>query len=163
MAGAAALALAAGTAAQTAATQEAPDGSRVVLITGTSSGFGRLMVESFARAGWQVLATLREMDGRNAAAAAELLALAEAEGLALSVDEVDVDSEAPVAAGVASALARSGGRLNAVVNNAGIGIYAPVELVPTEAVRRQLETNVLGAHRVARATLPSLPPTPRVA
>lgn len=70
----------------------------VVLITGTSSGFGRLMAETFARKGFRVLATMREVEGRNRPAAEELRSMARAENLSLDVFELDVLSGESVAA-----------------------------------------------------------------
>lgn len=57
----------------------------VVLITGTSTGIGRLMAETCARKGYSVFASMRNTTGRNAAHRADLRALAEAEGLSLDV------------------------------------------------------------------------------
>jgi hypothetical protein len=81
-----AMVAAAGPVRAQAATADQP----VVLITGTSSGFGRLMVETFARNDLRVIATMRNISGRNASAAAELRALASKEQLPINVVEIDV-------------------------------------------------------------------------
>jgi NAD(P)-dependent dehydrogenase (short-subunit alcohol dehydrogenase family) len=118
-----------------------------VLVTGASSGFGRLTVESLARRGHRVVAGLREIGGRNEKAAAELTAFAGN----LRVVELDVTDQDSVDRAVAGL-----DRLDAVVNNAG-GIFAgPVEAFTAEEAARQLDVNVLGALRVGRAVLPGL-------
>ncbi|CQD16674.1 putative short chain oxidoreductase protein [Mycolicibacterium conceptionense] len=61
-----------------------------VLITGTSSGFSRLIAEGYARYGAKVAATMRDINGRNATAAAELRALAHSNNLDLEVIDIDV-------------------------------------------------------------------------
>ncbi|MBA3325027.1 MAG: SDR family NAD(P)-dependent oxidoreductase [Rhodobacteraceae bacterium] len=100
---------------------------KVVLITGTSSGFGRLTAEAFARNGLRVVATMREVDGRNAAAAAELRQLGESNDLAIDVVEIDVLSGDSVLAGVAQAITGAG-RIDLLVSNAGIVVPGPIEL-----------------------------------
>ncbi|MGO1080067.1 SDR family NAD(P)-dependent oxidoreductase [Inquilinus sp. CA228] len=126
----------------------------VVLITGTSSGFGRLMAEGFARQGARVVATMRETRGKNASAAAELAALGSS-GLAIEIVEIDVLSDDSVAAGVARAM-DSAGRIDVLVNNAGIVVPGPVELQPPRYFASNLETNMGGALRMFRAVLPHM-------
>ena len=72
------------------------DSKNIVLITGTSSGFGRLTAETRARQGHTVFASMRNIAGRNATNSAELRALAEAEGLSLHVVELDVTDDTSV-------------------------------------------------------------------
>jgi NAD(P)-dependent dehydrogenase (short-subunit alcohol dehydrogenase family) len=128
---------------------------RVVLVTGASTGFGRLTAEALARRGHQVFAGLRDIAGRNERAAAELTALAAAEGLPLRVVELDVTDQASADQAVA-AVVSAAARIDVVVNNAG-GIFAgPAEAFTAEEVQRQLDVNVLGAVRVNRAALPHL-------
>jgi NAD(P)-dependent dehydrogenase (short-subunit alcohol dehydrogenase family) len=126
-----------------------------VLITGTSSGFGRVTTEVLARAGHRVWATMRGVDGRNAAAAAEIRALAGAEGLAVTVLEMDVRDDASVERAVARAEAESGG-LDVVVNNAGAITLGVSEAFTSEQVHALFDTNVVGVHRVNRAALPAM-------
>jgi NAD(P)-dependent dehydrogenase (short-subunit alcohol dehydrogenase family) len=127
----------------------------VVLITGTSSGFGRLMAEDFARQGARVIATMREVEGRNEPAAEELRALASADGLAIDVVEIDVLSEESVASGVARAMERAG-RIDVLVNNAAIVVPGPVELQPISYFSANLDTNMAGALRMYRAVVPHM-------
>lgn len=127
----------------------------VVLITGTSTGFGRLMAEGFARKGARVIATMREVEGKNAEAAAELRDLASDDGLAIEVVEIDVTSEVSVAAGVARA-AESAGRIDVLVNNAGIVVPGPTELQPIHYFHANIDTNAGGAMRMSKAVVPHM-------
>jgi NAD(P)-dependent dehydrogenase (short-subunit alcohol dehydrogenase family) len=129
--------------------------SGVVLVTGTNSGIGRRTVETFARAGFRVYAGMREPDGKNAAARAELAALARAEGLALDVVALDVTDDAQVEAAVAGILARTG-RIDVLINNAGISLAAPAECSSVEQAKRVFETNYFGPVRLCRAVLPGM-------
>ncbi|MEA2698573.1 MAG: hypothetical protein QOI66_2844 [Myxococcales bacterium] len=122
-----------------------------VLITGAASGIGRATAVFFARKGWRVFAT-----ARNPGAAGELLAEARDNSWQLSVPALDVTSDDSVAAAVSAALAETGGRLDVLVNNAGYYAYGPWEELAPDELRAQLETNLIGVHRVTRAVLPSM-------
>ncbi|MBX7531688.1 SDR family oxidoreductase [Qipengyuania sp. 1XM1-15A] len=124
-----------------------------VLITGCSSGFGRLMAEDFARKGAKVFATMRNLPRPQAD---ELRKLAEAESLDLHVIEIDVTSDEQVAAGVAGAERIAGGAIDVLVNNAGISTAGPIEVQDMEATKLLFDTNVYGPHRLARAVLPGM-------
>lgn len=131
--------------------------TRAVLITGASTGFGALAALSLARRGWQVLASMRDL-----AKADPLLAQAhEAEAGAgagaagtLTPIRLDVTDAASVAAGVAQALDLTGGRLDALLNNAGYSVMAPFEELTDADIRAQMETNFFGTLAVTRAVLP---------
>lgn len=124
-----------------------------VLITGCSSGFGRLMAEDFARKGAKVFATMRNLPRPEAD---ELRTLAETESLDLHVIEIDVTSDEQVAAGVAGAERIAGGAIDVLVNNAGISTAGPIEIQDMEATKLLFDTNVYGPHRLARAVLPGM-------
>ena len=124
-----------------------------VLITGCSSGFGRLMAEKFAREGAKVFATMRNLPRTEGD---ELIALAKAEKLDLHVIEIDVTSEEQVAAGVAEAERIAGGALDVLVNNAGISTAGPIEIQDMEATKAIFEANVFGPQRMIRAALPAM-------
>jgi len=70
--------------------------NKVILVTGTTSGFGRLTAETLARQGHTVYAAMRQSSGKNLAAAQELVSLAEKEALKLSVVDLDVADDALV-------------------------------------------------------------------
>jgi len=152
----AALATAAMTASKAAGqTDEAalPLAGKSILITGSSSGFGRLGAEHYARLGAKVFATMRNLPR---AEADELTALAETEDLDIEVIEIDVTSDEQVEAGVAKALASAGGTLDVLVNNAGLSTSGPIEVQDMEATKLLFETNVFGPQRMMRAVMPSM-------
>ena len=144
-------------AAQAEGSAAAPDLSgRSVLITGASSGFGRLSALHLARSGATVVASMRNLDKGRRPDAVELLDIASGEKLKLTVAEIDVTAEAQIAAGVAQAEAAAGGALDVLLNNAGIGIAGPVELHDHAQAMRQFDVNLFGYHRMARAVLPKM-------
>jgi len=120
-----------------------------ILITGASTGIGEACTLHFAGLGWQVFAGVRrDQDGDRLKASAD--------GLVLPV-EMDVTDLASVERGVKAIGAElNGAGLTALVNNAGIAVGGPVEYVPLEEWRRQLEVNVIGQIAVTQAVLPML-------
>jgi len=122
-----------------------------ILVTGSNSGFGRLTSLALARKGHTVFATMREPAGKNQAAAADLRGIASAEKLALHVLELDVTDTASVDKAIAAA-----GALDVVVNNAGYAVNGLAETATPEQYLRELDTNVVGPHRVNRAVLPGM-------
>jgi NAD(P)-dependent dehydrogenase (short-subunit alcohol dehydrogenase family) len=129
--------------------------AKVVLITGCSSGFGRLMAETLARKHYQVFATMRAVQDRNAKTAHELRALAEREALSLHVLELDVTDDASVERAVDDALAQAG-RIDILVNNAGYALFGLAETATLEQAKRIMETNFFGVVRMDRAVLPHM-------
>lgn len=127
--------------------------AQVVLITGTSSGFGRLIAETLARRKFHVFATMRNTTARNAATARELQQLAQRESLNLHVLELDVTQDASVERAVNEVGARCG-RIDVLVNNAGYGIMDLSETVTVAQAQRQLDVNFFGVLRMNRAVLP---------
>ncbi len=127
----------------------------VVLITGCSSGFGRLMAEDLARQGYTVFASMRETAGRNAAASKEVSELAEREGLSLHVVALDVTDETSVNHAVQRVMDRVG-RIDVLVNNAGIAYIGPNETLTMAQVQQQFDTNVFGVARMNRAVAPHM-------
>jgi NAD(P)-dependent dehydrogenase (short-subunit alcohol dehydrogenase family) len=128
------------------------------LITGASTGIGEATTLRLARAGWTVLAGVRDpADGERLAVAAQA---SSGRVLPLTLDVTDAAQIVQAAERVAEetgASARSSpGRLDALVNNAGIGYGGPLELLPIEDLRHQLEVNVLGQVAVTQAMLPAL-------
>jgi len=132
-----------------------PGPQQVVLITGASSGFGRLIAETLARKNYQVVATMRNVNGRNAAAAREIRELGERESLSLQTLELDVTDDASVDRAVNEVTARCG-RIDVLVNNAGYGIMDLAESVTLAQAQRQFDTNFFGVLRMNRAVLPAM-------
>ena len=122
-----------------------------VLVTGCSSGFGKLTALVFARHGHTVFATMRDT-----AKAGPMEAMAAEEGLDVRVLALDVTDAASVDAAVAEAEAAVGGALDVVVNNAGVELRGPIEACSDEELFAQFDTNVFGVVRVVRAVLPAM-------
>ncbi|NUR62882.1 MAG: SDR family NAD(P)-dependent oxidoreductase [Catenulispora sp.] len=126
--------------------------SGTVLITGTSSGIGLAAAVAAARAGWTVVASMRDP-----ARSGPLLAAAGAAGVAgrVHVERLDVTDAAGVEAAIARTVGAHGG-LDAVVNNAGAGTVGTIEVDGMTAVRNTMEVNYFGVVEVTRAALPHL-------
>ena len=122
----------------------------VVLVTGSSSGIGLATALHFGRLGDEVYAGVR-----NLSTATELAGAIEAEKLAIRPITLDVDDPVSVTRAVGEVLARSG-RVDVLVNNAGIGGGGPIEDVPVDWVKSLFETNYLGAIRMIQAILPGM-------
>lgn len=112
-------------------------------MTGVGSGIGRLTAELMARRGWRVAGTSRDPRA--------LATWAQEHGVMLF--PLDVTSEREIAAVVPEAAERLG-RLDALVNNAGYGLFGPLEGADAEEVERQLRTNVLAPISLSRACMP---------
>jgi len=126
---------------------------QVVLITGTSTGFGKLFAETLAHHGHRVYATMRDPAVRNAANASALRTLAGKEGATIEVLEMDVADEVSVDRAV-HACVQQAGRIDAVINNAGYSLSGLAEATTVDQVRTLMDTNFLGCVRVNRAVLP---------
>ena len=129
------------------------DSKQVVLITGASTGFGRLFTETLSRRGHTVFATMRDPAGRNATNASEIRALAKKESLPLEVLELDVTNDASVEQAVRTAVQQAG-RIDVAINNAGYGLIGITEAATVEQARQIMDTNFFGSVRVNRTVLP---------
>jgi NAD(P)-dependent dehydrogenase (short-subunit alcohol dehydrogenase family) len=128
---------------------------QVVLITGSSTGFGRLFTETLARKGHTVFATMRDPGGRNAKNASEIRTVAQNDSLPIHVLELDVTDDASVERAINAAVSKAG-RIDVAINNAGYFLTGLEEAVTTEQARRLMDTNFLGPVRVNRAVLPHM-------
>lgn len=128
---------------------------KVVLITGTSSGFGRLIAEKLARKKYHVFATMRDVKGRNAAVAREIAELAKRESLSLQTLDLDVTSDSSVERAVSKVVLECS-RVDVLVNNAGYGVMDLSETVTTAQAQRQFDTNFFGVLRMNRAVVPTM-------
>jgi len=131
------------------------DDGKVVLITGTSSGFGRVIAETLARKKYHVFATMRDIKGRNATVARQIAELAKHESLSLQTLELDVTNDSTVEPAVSKVVLQSG-RIDVLVNNAGYGVMDLAETVTTAQAQRQFDTNFFGVLRMNRAVLPTM-------
>ena len=118
---------------------------KTVLITGSSSGFGRLTAERFQSEGWNVVATMRSPQKEQA--------LTQLENVL--VTRLDVTDEASIAAAISAGIERFGG-IDVVVNNAAYGGNGLFEQFSDAAVRAMYDTNVFGLMAVSRAVLPHM-------
>ncbi len=129
------------------------DSKQVVLVTGSSTGFGRLFAETLARHGHTIFATMRDPAVRNAANATALRTLAGKESLEIHVLEMDVTDESSVDRAV-HAVVNQAGRIDVAINNAGYALVGLGEAVTLDQARRLMDTNFFGSVRVNRAVLP---------
>jgi NAD(P)-dependent dehydrogenase (short-subunit alcohol dehydrogenase family) len=129
--------------------------NKIILVTGASSGFGRLAAEALAKAGHTVYASMRETRGRNAGQVESIAAFSKQNGVDLRTVELDVQSQESVDAAVAKIIADDG-RIDIVVHNAGHMAFGPAEAFTAEQFAQLYDINVLSAQRVNRAVLPHL-------
>ncbi|CAN7384140.1 SDR family oxidoreductase [Pararhizobium sp. LjRoot255] len=116
-----------------------------IIVTGCSSGIGAWCARALARDGWRVFATVRR---------AEDLRPLENDGIeAFLMDYTKTDT---IYSLVEQVFARTGGRLDALFNNGAYGQAGAVEDLPVEALRLQLETNVIGWHDLTRQVIPAM-------
>jgi NADP-dependent 3-hydroxy acid dehydrogenase YdfG len=123
--------------------------SKTILITGASKGFGRDTAETLFRAGHTVYASMRGAEGKNREAAEAL------RNRGIKTVELDVSDDGSVEAGVKKVLAEAG-KIDVLVNNAGIGSVGVTEAFTAEQAKVIFDTNVIGLLRVTRAVLPSM-------
>lgn len=129
--------------------------SKVVVVTGASSGFGAMSVRALGRAGHTVYAGMRHTTSSNADAVAQLADDAGKDDSDLHAVDMDVSDQASVDAAVARILDEQG-RLDVVVHNAGHMVLGAAEAFTTDQLADVYDTNVLGTQRVNRAALPHL-------
>lgn len=129
--------------------------SKVIVITGASSGIGALTARALAGAGHTVYAGIRDTAGRNAPRLDEIKAYNSEHGTDLRGIELDVSSQESADAAI-EAIVTEHGRLDVVIHNAGHMVTGPAEAFTTDEISRVYDTNVLGTQRVNRAALPQL-------
>jgi len=129
--------------------------SKTILITGASTGIGLLAAETVARAGHNVYAGMRQIAERNAGAAAALRDMASSENIDIRVVELDVTDERS-ALNVVETVVNEAGRLDVLVNNAGVMSIGLAEGFTEEQARHQMDVNFLGPFRLSRAVLPHM-------
>lgn len=125
---------------------------RTVLITGTSSGFGKDLVPAFLADGWRVIATMRNASERPEVLAWERMTYKDQ----LEVWDLDVTRSHDIARVSQQVGERLGGSLDCLVNNAGSGMYGALEDLTETQIRRQMEVNFFGVALLTRALMPAL-------
>ena len=116
---------------------------RSILITGCSSGIGHACAHGLARRGWRVIASARKDAD-----------VARLTGEGLTAVRLDLDDPLSIEQGLAATLERTGDRLDALFNNGAYGQPGAVEDLTRDALRAQLETNLLGWHDLTRRVIP---------
>ena len=119
--------------------------TKILFITGVSSGFGRALAKEALAAGHTVVGTVRSDAARH-----EFESLSAGAAFGRVLDVTDSDAIDPVVAGIETAV----GPIDVLVNNAGYGHEGVLEESPLEEIRRQFEVNVFGAVAMTRAVLP---------
>ena len=126
-----------------------------IVVTGASSGFGKLAATALARAGHTTYASMRDANGHNAEAVDEFTCVALAEGIDLRTVEMDVTSQESVHDAVRH-IVKESGRIDVIVHNAGHMVFGPSEGFVPRQLLALYDVNVVGAQRVNRAVLPLL-------
>jgi NAD(P)-dependent dehydrogenase (short-subunit alcohol dehydrogenase family) len=126
-----------------------------VLVTGSSSGLGKLTAITAARAGYRVYASMRDIGGKNRQASRELQQLAERDGVNVQIVDLDVTVPASVDAAV-ERIVREAGAVDVLVNNAGHMSIGLAEGFAEEQIRQQFEVNFFGPVLLCRAVLPGM-------
>jgi NAD(P)-dependent dehydrogenase (short-subunit alcohol dehydrogenase family) len=122
--------------------------SEIILITGTSTGFGKLTAKTLAKAGYNVIAGMRGVNGKNAAVAAEMAKIAN-----VTVVEIDITDDDSVKNAFEYVI-KTFGRIDILVNNAAVSGFGLLEAYTLDQVRRMFEVNVYGVLRTYQAVLP---------
>ena len=115
--------------------------TKTILITGTSSGYGKAITEHFLSQGWNVIATMRRPEAADFVGDASRL----------RVLPLDVTDEASIAT-----LIETAGPIDVLVNNAGIGAVGAFEVTPMSLVRQLIETNTIGVMAMCQAVIPQM-------
>ncbi|KPA99397.1 MULTISPECIES: oxidoreductase [Pseudomonas] len=117
---------------------------KTALVTGASSGMGKAIARKLIEEGYQVYVAARSVEK-----------MADLARLGAQVLRMDVSCDGQIVAGVETILAQTGG-VEVLVNNAGFGLYGPVEEIGIDEARYQFEVNVFGAARLTQLLLPSM-------
>ncbi|RLL65515.1 oxidoreductase [Ochrobactrum soli] len=119
-------------------------GKKTALVTGASSGMGKSIAKRLINDGYQVYVSARSVDK-----------MADLADLGAQPLRIDVSKDEEIVAGVETILAQTGG-VDVLVNNAGFGLYGPVEEIPLDEARYQFEVNMFGAARLTQLLLPAM-------
>jgi len=123
---------------------------KIILVTGTSTGFGKLITQTLSKEGHTVIAAMRGVNDKNQAVAQEL-----AELPGVEVVELDVTSDTSVQETFVKSLAKYG-HIDVLVNNAGVAGFGVTEAYTLDQVRHLFEVNFYGVLRTYNAVLPSM-------
>ncbi|GBG36745.1 SDR family oxidoreductase [Mycobacterium montefiorense] len=127
----------------------------VIVVTGASSGFGRLSAEALARAGHTVYASMRDIKGRNASQVQAAGNFAKENGVDLRTVEMDVQSQPSIDTAIQEVVSANG-RIDVLVHNAGHMVFGPAEAFTPEQIAQLYDINVVSTQRVNKAVLPHM-------
>ena len=128
---------------------------KIIVVTGASSGFGRLTSEALARAGHIVYASMRDTEGRNAPEVKNIETFSRSNGVDLRALELDVQSQPSVDQAIQQIISTDG-RIDVLIHNAGHMVFGPAEAFTPEQYAELFDINVLSTQRVNRAALPHM-------
>ena len=128
---------------------------QTVLITGSSSGFGRLTAETLLKNGYTVIATMIGVETFSVAAVEELKKLEASTKGQLFIYELDVTSESSIEKAMQQ-ISEGPGAVDVLINNAGIGCTGWTEAIPEKQMQKLFDVNVFGVQRMMRAILPQM-------
>lgn len=120
------------------------NGTKTALVTGASSGMGKAIARRLVRDGYQVYAAARSVGKMQ-----------DLEALGAKALRLDVSKDGDIVAAVDTIIAETGG-VDVLVNNAGFGLYGPVEEIGVDEARYQFEVNLFGAARLTQLLLPAM-------
>ncbi len=129
--------------------------AQTVLVTGSSSGMGLELTRGLLNRGYTVFATMRNIEGANADQAAQLRSYAREQSGTLHLVELDVTDDNSVTNAI-NHVVQEAGKLDVVINNAGIGGGGYTEAFTVEQFKNIFDVNVFGVQRIMRAVLPAL-------
>jgi NAD(P)-dependent dehydrogenase (short-subunit alcohol dehydrogenase family) len=125
-----------------------------IIVTGSSSGFGLLTVQTLARQGHTVYATMRNISSKNATAVNNLQQWAQDNKADVRIVELDVTNDDSVNKAIAQIAKDAAGKIDVLINNAGLFIMGLSESLSNQQVDQLFQVNVLGADRMIKAVLP---------
>lgn len=117
--------------------------NKTILLTGCSSGIGRMTAKFFREKGWNVVATVRKFSDSDS----------ELTDLGMLVEELDVTKEETIKAAIDKSI-DTFGKIDVLLNNAGYGSYGILEATPEHAIRMQFDVNVIGTLLVSKNIIP---------
>lgn len=129
--------------------------NKTILITGTSTGFGKLAAQTAAAQGNIIIATMRHTNSKNKAASDELTKFGKEQNGSIEVYDLDVADDASVANTMDEILSKHPD-IDVLVNNAGLGAGGLTEGFSVEQFYQILNVNVLGIHRLTKRVLPAM-------
>jgi NAD(P)-dependent dehydrogenase (short-subunit alcohol dehydrogenase family) len=124
--------------------------NKVAVVTGSSTGIGFETALLLARSGFHTYATMRDLEKSK-----NITEIANTDNLPLEVLQLDVTDDTSVKGAISKIIAESN-RVDVLVNNAGYGLFSPLEDVTLDQVREQFETNFFGAIRVMHEVMPTM-------